>query len=343
MQILQVPTGASDKEIKSAYRSLSRTHHPDRGGDAELFQKIAKAYEALTDPVARENYEKFGNPDGRQALEVSIGLPTWIIEGFGKWVLLLGYLGILVVAVPSYMWRMYSSSRKAGVGGVEPHTFEWLKFIVTPEIPARGMPLLLAGAVEALAPEVQLQQEDLLELKELRTALEGDGRMVKFNQPQHTAIPPEFLLRNLVLLHAHVCRVDIASPRLRAVVDAMLSHAEPIINLALEICVMRTAAPPAQKIPSHQETAMAVVEFSQMLTQRVWVGQSSLSTLLPADAAKRVSHLTKRMGGATTLLAWLKQVGPCLLEVLRVASFYVAACTNSPLCSLRRSAAVWRT
>lgn len=27
---------------------------------------ISKAYQALTDPVSRENYEKYGHPDGRQ-------------------------------------------------------------------------------------------------------------------------------------------------------------------------------------------------------------------------------------------------------------------------------------
>jgi hypothetical protein len=35
-------------------------------------QKVAKAYETLTDPTARENWEKYGNPDGRQALEVRL-------------------------------------------------------------------------------------------------------------------------------------------------------------------------------------------------------------------------------------------------------------------------------
>lgn len=31
-------------------------------------EKIAKAYQALTDPVSRENYEKYGHPDGRQVM-----------------------------------------------------------------------------------------------------------------------------------------------------------------------------------------------------------------------------------------------------------------------------------
>lgn len=29
-------------------------------------ESISKAYQALTDPISRENYEKYGHPDGRQ-------------------------------------------------------------------------------------------------------------------------------------------------------------------------------------------------------------------------------------------------------------------------------------
>ncbi len=32
--------------------------------------QVARAYKTLTDPVAKENFEKFGNPDGRQSLAV---------------------------------------------------------------------------------------------------------------------------------------------------------------------------------------------------------------------------------------------------------------------------------
>lgn len=32
---------------------------------------ISKAYQALTDPVSRENYEKYGHPDGRQVIALS--------------------------------------------------------------------------------------------------------------------------------------------------------------------------------------------------------------------------------------------------------------------------------
>lgn len=31
-------------------------------------ESIAKAYQALTDPLSRENFEKYGHPDGRQVI-----------------------------------------------------------------------------------------------------------------------------------------------------------------------------------------------------------------------------------------------------------------------------------
>ena len=50
---LGVPRGASDEDIKKAYRKLVMIHHPDKGGDSETFQKVSSAYEILSDPVKR--------------------------------------------------------------------------------------------------------------------------------------------------------------------------------------------------------------------------------------------------------------------------------------------------
>lgn len=73
-QILQIDRGASDAEIKSAYRKLSLLYHPDKnpGNEeaAKMFMAVAKAHETLTDPTAKENWEKYGNPDGRQSFGV---------------------------------------------------------------------------------------------------------------------------------------------------------------------------------------------------------------------------------------------------------------------------------
>lgn len=63
-EILGVPRNASGDDIKRAYRRLARTHHPDVSSDksnAELhFKSINEAYEVLSDPSKRAQYDRFG-------------------------------------------------------------------------------------------------------------------------------------------------------------------------------------------------------------------------------------------------------------------------------------------
>jgi curved DNA-binding protein len=56
-QILGVDTSASQDDIKRAYRKLASQHHPDKGGDTKKFQEIQSAYETLSDPNKRNEYD----------------------------------------------------------------------------------------------------------------------------------------------------------------------------------------------------------------------------------------------------------------------------------------------
>lgn len=54
---LGVPRDASDADIKKAFRELARTKHPDVGGDPEEFKEISEAYNTLSDPGKRKEYD----------------------------------------------------------------------------------------------------------------------------------------------------------------------------------------------------------------------------------------------------------------------------------------------
>jgi curved DNA-binding protein len=54
---LGVTTTASADEIKKAYRKLASQHHPDKGGDTAKFQEIQTAYDTLSDPAKRQQYD----------------------------------------------------------------------------------------------------------------------------------------------------------------------------------------------------------------------------------------------------------------------------------------------
>lgn len=64
-EVLGLARGASDQEIKSAFRRMAKQHHPDSNrGDADAegrFKEINEAYEVLKDPQKRAAYEQYGH------------------------------------------------------------------------------------------------------------------------------------------------------------------------------------------------------------------------------------------------------------------------------------------
>lgn len=72
-QTLGVEKTATADEIKRAYRKLASQHHPDKGGDTAMFQKVQAAYDVLSDPEKRQQYDNpnpfHGNFQGGQQFD----------------------------------------------------------------------------------------------------------------------------------------------------------------------------------------------------------------------------------------------------------------------------------
>src|SRR6202161_1860840 len=80
--VLGVPRGAADAEIKKAFRRLARELHPDVNKDdpsaEEKFKEAAEAYEVLSDADRRATYDRYGH-DGLRS-----GGYAPNFEGFGS-------------------------------------------------------------------------------------------------------------------------------------------------------------------------------------------------------------------------------------------------------------------
>jgi curved DNA-binding protein len=82
-KILGVPRGASEDDIKKAYRKLARKYHPDVSKEAdakERFQDVSEAYETLKDKEKRAAYDSLGSHRPGQEFRPP---PDWS-ERFGE-------------------------------------------------------------------------------------------------------------------------------------------------------------------------------------------------------------------------------------------------------------------
>src|SRR3990167_5598525 len=59
--ILGIGKSASPEEIKRAFRELAHKHHPDKaGGNEQQFKEINEAYQVLSNPEKRKQYDQYG-------------------------------------------------------------------------------------------------------------------------------------------------------------------------------------------------------------------------------------------------------------------------------------------
>lgn len=77
-QVLGVDKGASDEEVKKAYRQKAKEHHPDQGGDEEKFKEIQEAYDQITG----ESEPEFGDPFGAQGASAGFKGKDKSVEDF---------------------------------------------------------------------------------------------------------------------------------------------------------------------------------------------------------------------------------------------------------------------
>jgi translocation protein SEC63 len=287
--ILQIDAGADNKTIKKAYRSLSLKYHPDKNpGDraAEaMFMMVSKAYEALTDETARENWEKYGNPDGKQSLEVSIGLPSFLLDSKNRNLVLVAYLLFMVVLIPYFVWRYYSDSSKYGEKNVMYDTYSWFHHALNENSIVKALPEVLAGSAEFRKRNIPKTAEQKQAIATLMNAVRGSMQKPKFNHP--------VCVKGNVLMHAHLLRQTDVLAKMEQEKDDlkyMLRMAPSLIDAMISVCKHQDAL----------QTAINCIELGQYVTQAMWVKDSPLLQI-PHFTAEEVSQCEKGNIKASTI------------------------------------------
>lgn len=126
--ILDVSTFSSEKEIKSRYRKLSLKFHPDKlpkdmtdklkeEMEASYIQ-MTLAYKALTDETTKENFLKYGHPDGPQEIKHGIAIPNFLVEGKYSPIMVIVYfllIGGLLPAIVGLWWNNAKTHTRKGL------------------------------------------------------------------------------------------------------------------------------------------------------------------------------------------------------------------------------------
>nr|GEV29151.1 DnaJ protein ERDJ2A-like [Tanacetum cinerariifolium] len=271
--ILGLEHGATDSEIKKAYRRLSIQYHPDKNPDPEahnyFVEYISKAYQALTDPTSRANFEKYGHPDGRQGLQMGIALPQFLlnIDGKSGAINLLGIVGVCII-LPLVIAVMYLSRSSKYTGNyVLKHTLSAYFYLMKPSLaPSKVMDVFIKAAEYMEIPVRRSDGEPLQRLFVLvRSELNLDLKNIKQEQAkfwkQHPALVKTELLVQAQLTRESGC----LSPSLQRDFRRILEVAPRLLEELMKMAVLQR--------PPHGHgwlrPAIGVVELSQSIIQAV--------------------------------------------------------------------------
>ncbi|KAK1366555.1 Translocation protein SEC63 like [Heracleum sosnowskyi] len=271
--ILGLESGASDSEIKKAYRKLSILYHPDKNPDPDankyFVESISKAYQALTDPISRENYEKYGHPDGRQGFQMGIALPQFLLnfDGASGGILLLWIVGVCIL-LPLVIAVVYLSRSSKYTGNYVMHqTLSAYYYFMKPSLaPSKVMDVFIKAAEYM---EIPVRRSDAEPLQKLfvvvRSELNLDLKNIKQEQAKFWKQHPA-LVKTELLIQAHLTRDTAAlSPELQRDFKRVLELAPRLLEELMKMAVIpRTAQGHGWLRP-----AVGVVELSQCVIQAV--------------------------------------------------------------------------
>ncbi|XP_055683524.1 translocation protein SEC63 homolog isoform X1 [Lutzomyia longipalpis] len=281
-EILGVPLGSSQSEIKRAYHQLSRVLHPDKKtGDEKAFMMLTKAYQALTDDEARKNWERYGNPDGPGAMSFGIALPAWIVEKENSiWVLGL-YALIFMIALPTAvgMWWYHSirfSSDKVLLDTTQMYFYFFHK---TPHMALKRVIMILAASLEydkRHNSQVVERQSDNEEVPLLIRQLPNLNEKCK-----EMPLCRMYSIKARAILHAHLSRIPLNPDTLDRDRQFIVKKC-PYLIQEMVSCVnqliMLAYAKRISRLPTI-ETIENCMKLSPMIVQGLWEFKSPLLQL----------------------------------------------------------------
>ncbi|KJA18200.1 hypothetical protein HYPSUDRAFT_45520 [Hypholoma sublateritium FD-334 SS-4] len=300
-EILGIKTSTPEKEIKSHFKQLSKLYHPDKvkvtlnntiEAIQERFVEITKAYKSLTDEKIKENWIKYNHPDGPQSTSMGIALPKWIVEGKNRiWVLAV-YGVIFGGALPALVGRWWFGSREKTKDGINAKSAATFFKSVKEESSVEEVVGVLGKAYKWEVPASSAKSTpelDTLE-KTIEEQLGSKWTEVRRLAKDHDGELHDTRRAALVLLYAHLLRLDVHDSSLKKQQKTIILQAPLLLNALLNVSVARTWLLPT----------LAIMRLHAYLTQALPPNASERLCLtqlpgLSADDLKVVAPQAKNL------------------------------------------------
>ncbi|XP_076883002.1 dnaJ protein ERDJ2A-like [Bidens hawaiensis] len=287
--ILGLQFGASDSEIKKAYRRLAVQYHPDKNPDPDahkyFVESISKAYQALTDPISREHFVKYGHPDGQQGFKMGIALPHFLlnIKGSSGGILLLCIVGVCIllplVAAALHLLKL----RNYTVNNVRIPTIASYYMYMKPSLSPSKLMEVYVKCMEYLEIPIYWTEAECLKkiFTLVRSELNVDLRNIKQELAKFFKHHPA-LVKAELLVQVHLTRqTEALSPRLQKDFKRMMEPAPRLLNELMKIAVV--IRPDLEH--GWLRSAISVMEFSQSIIQAVPLSARKATSAYPEGYA----------------------------------------------------------
>lgn len=289
--ILGIHEGATVSEVKKRYRQLSKELHPDKVEAAfkdeaeKKFVDISKAYKVLTDDKARENFEKYGDPDGPRHTTFGIGLPTWIIDNQ------LAFLGLYMIGlclVPIAVHKWWKSHGKYTKDGIMVDTIAMFTKQLNEQFTLRQLIDVITAAPDFKEHNDFIRADETL-IPELLSQIQ---EVHEYDETKFKNLP--YALKNKILLLAHLLRINVQDERLQR---EMVYLAETAYKMCRHVLQMNV-----QTRNSLQGVTQSI-ELSQHIMQAIHPFDPTPNPLLqlPYITLNNVSDLRTKKGPIKTI------------------------------------------
>ncbi|KAG2216131.1 hypothetical protein INT45_005643 [Circinella minor] len=285
-EILGISEGATMPEIKKIYKKLSLVYHPDKAQagsereSEERFIQISKAYQVLTDDAIRENYEKYGHPDGKQSYSVGVALPKKLVEGGNSKFVLLIYACIFGLGLPYYIARWWYNSRRHTKDRILNGSMRVFVKELKENADFKALIRILSGAHEfAENAATRPGEEKLLKSVDGAIAQELENR---FGEKYETGDEntPAYRRKATSLLYAYFLRQDFTSKNSSSAAKALLQDQGFIIEKSIHLLqgLLQIAI-----VKQWLGVASNIMDLQQHLLQATYPGEQSVKQLPHID------------------------------------------------------------